>query len=37
MYLINSSRTCDLCLGVRERATKDANGHAAVNTDLTPG
>lgn len=34
-YLTESSRTCDLCLWVREQVTKDANGHAAVNLDLT--
>lgn len=36
MYLIKSSRTCDLCLRMREQMTKDANGHAAMNLDLTP-
>lgn len=35
MYLIKSSRTCDLGLWVREQVTKDANGHAAVNPDQT--
>lgn len=33
--LIESSRTCDLCVWVREQAIKDANGHAAVKPDLT--
>lgn len=36
MYLIESSRTCDLCLWIREPVTKDANGHAAVNPDPDP-
>lgn len=32
--LIDSSRTYDLCVWLREQAIKDANGHAAVKPDL---
>ena len=35
MYLIKSSRTSDLCLVLRDPVTKDANGNAAANLDLT--